>query len=139
MLEQILESAREKIKVINNSRSLQDAKVEYLGKSSQINQEMKKLGKATPEERKTLGQKINKVKQEIQAILDEQGTLQGNLPASSERLEFMRATNTNGKVTPFNEQDSSMLRALALANALLVRPAYAPPARSGETVRFLSL
>ena len=43
MLEQILESAREKIKVINNSRSLQDAKVEYLGKSSQINQEMKKL------------------------------------------------------------------------------------------------
>ena len=72
MLEQILESAREKIKLITNSRSLQDAKVEYLGKSSQINQEMKKLGKATPEERKTLGQKINKVKQEIQAILDEQ-------------------------------------------------------------------
>ena len=71
--------------------------------------------------------------------LYQQGTLAGDLPANDERLEFMRAMNTKSKLTPFDRQDSSMLRALALANALLVRPAYAPPARSGETVRFLSL
>ena len=75
MSEQILESAKERIRIITNSRSLQDAKVEYLGKSSQINQEMKKLGKATPEERKELGQKINKIKQAIQSMLDEQAMI----------------------------------------------------------------
>ena len=63
MLEQILQSATAKIDAVRTSRELQDLKVEFLGKSSLINQEMKKLGKASPEERKELGQKINQVKQ----------------------------------------------------------------------------
>ncbi len=72
MLEQILQSALEKVNSTKTSRGLQDVKVEFLGKSSLINQEMKKLGKALPEERKELGQKINQVKQQIQVAIDEQ-------------------------------------------------------------------
>ncbi|PCJ29080.1 MAG: phenylalanine--tRNA ligase subunit alpha [Rickettsiales bacterium] len=75
MLEEILQSADEKINSAKNSKELQDIKVEFLGKSSLINQEMKKLGKAAPEERKELGQKINSVKQKIQELIDAQSIL----------------------------------------------------------------
>lgn len=70
MLEQILQSAHKKVSSAKTSRGLQDVKVEFLGKSSLINQEMKKLGKALPQERKELGQKINQVKQQIQVAID---------------------------------------------------------------------
>ena len=62
MLDTILESALKKIDTAKTSRQLQDIKVEFLGKSSLINQEMSKLGNALPNERKELGQKINHVK-----------------------------------------------------------------------------
>ncbi len=72
MLEQILELALKKIDTAKTSRQLQDIKVEFLGKSSLINQEMSKLGSVLPEERKELGQKINHVKEQIQVAIDEQ-------------------------------------------------------------------
>ncbi len=70
MLEKILESAKEKISGAESSLDLQNAKVEFLGKSSLINQEMKQLGRAAPEERKELGQKINAVKQQIAELIE---------------------------------------------------------------------
>ena len=75
MLEQILQSATAKIDAARTSRELQDLKVEFLGKSSLINQEMQKLGKASPEERKALGQNINQVKQQIQTLIDQQSVV----------------------------------------------------------------
>lgn len=75
MLEQIVQSATAKAGDAKTSRELQDVKVEFLGKSSLINQEMRKLGKASPEERKELGQKINQIKQQIQLIIDEQSVI----------------------------------------------------------------
>lgn len=72
MLQQILESALEKIEDAKTSRCLQDIRVEFLGKSSLINQEMSKLGKMPAEERKRLGQKINQVKEQIQRAIDKQ-------------------------------------------------------------------
>jgi phenylalanyl-tRNA synthetase alpha chain len=92
MLDKILESALKKINVAKTSRQLQDIKVEFLGKSSLINQEMSKLGNALPEERKELGQKINHVKGQIQTAIDEQAevTQQAELALrfESERLDL---------------------------------------------------
>ena len=75
MLEQILKSALDKIVLTKTSRDLQQVKAEFLGKSSQINKEMKKLGKVASEERKELGQKINKIKQQIQNAIDKQAII----------------------------------------------------------------
>ena len=72
MLDKILESALKKIDTVKTSRQLQDIKVEFLGKSSLINQEMSKLGNVLPNERKELGQKINYVREQIQTAIDEQ-------------------------------------------------------------------
>ena len=41
--------------------------------------------------------------------------------------------------TPFERQDSSMLRLLAQADALIVRPPHAPPATVGAEVEMLRL
>ncbi|GAB4162180.1 MAG: phenylalanine--tRNA ligase subunit alpha [Rickettsiaceae bacterium] len=92
MLGQILESALSKIREASTSRQLQDIKVEFLGKSSIVNQEMSKLSKATPEERKELGQKINAIKQQIQFMIDQQAEIieQAELAArfESEKLDL---------------------------------------------------
>lgn len=72
MLEQLLESARNKINSIKDSGSLQKIRSEYLGKSSLINQEMQKISRLVPVERKIFGQKINKLKKTLQAIFDKQ-------------------------------------------------------------------
>jgi len=56
------------------------------------------------------------------------------LAAGGSRVEFVRARLERGKVTPLGEQDSSALRSLAAANALIERPIDARPAASGEPV-----
>jgi molybdopterin molybdotransferase len=56
------------------------------------------------------------------------------LPAGGGRLELLRARIDGNAVTPIAERDSSALRALALANALIERPIDAPPAVAGDEV-----
>lgn len=70
MLDKILVSLITKISVTTSLKELQQLKVEFLGKSSLINQEMKKLVEVAPEECKELGQKINNIKLQIQLIID---------------------------------------------------------------------
>jgi len=61
------------------------------------------------------------------------------LPAGGARLELVRARLGAGTVTPLDERDSSALRALAAANALIVRPIDAPPLAAGGEVTVLPL
>jgi molybdopterin molybdotransferase len=42
-------------------------------------------------------------------------------------------------LTPAASQDSSLTRVLAEADALVIRPAHAPPARAGEACRYILL
>ena len=56
------------------------------------------------------------------------------LPAGGARTELVRARLGAGTVTPLDEQDSSALRALAAANALIVRPIDAPAIAAGGEV-----
>jgi len=65
-------------------------------------------------------------------------------PANQERSTYLRATldaGPNGETlaTPIADQDSSLAKALARADALLVRPIGAPPAAAGATCRIIRL
>jgi molybdopterin molybdotransferase len=67
-----------------------------------------------------------------------------DLPANDERAEFMRVRLGPGAddlpvALPFERQDSSMLSRLASADALLLRPAYAPAALAGDIAGALPL
>jgi molybdopterin molybdotransferase len=67
-----------------------------------------------------------------------------DLPGNDMRQDYMRATlapSSDGLplVTPFPRQDSSMVRVLAQAQALVVRPPFAPPAAAGSLVQVMTL
>jgi len=73
--------------------------------------------------------------------LSEAARLAVDLPANSVRQDYMRATlaSRDGELlaTPLPDQDSSLVRTLAGADALIVRPPNAPPAPAGERCRVL--
>lgn len=66
----ILKSAEDKIESSKNLQELQQVRVEFLGKQSLINQEMKKLGSLEPIERKKLGGAVNAIKLQISDLLE---------------------------------------------------------------------
>jgi molybdopterin molybdotransferase len=66
------------------------------------------------------------------------------LPANDAREEYMRCTLTEASdgamiATPFQNQDSSLQRVFAAADALLVRPAHAAAVRAGEPCEIIRL
>ncbi len=72
------------------------------------------------------------------------GVLGRDLPENDLRQEYMRASlavSEGGQVvvTPAASQDSSLTRVLAEADALVIRPAHAPPARAGDACRYILL
>ena len=61
------------------------------------------------------------------------------LAAGGPRLELVRARLTGSTVSALGEQDSSALRVLAAANALIERPIDAPPVAAGSEVTVFPL
>ncbi|MCP8938200.1 molybdopterin molybdotransferase MoeA [Alsobacter sp. SYSU M60028] len=66
------------------------------------------------------------------------------LPGNDGRQDYLRARLTPSReglptVEPFDIQDSSMLRVMAQADALLIRPPHAPPASPGDICRVIHL
>jgi len=65
--------------------------------------------------------------------------LAADLPENNERQEFMRGriveSEDGPRVLPAERQDSSMLATLARSDVLILRPAFAPAAKSGDEVR----
>lgn len=70
----------------------------------------------------------------------ETANLGEDLPANGPRAHFMRAVeNTDGDLVPVSSQDSSLLRLLGNADALIYRPAHAEAARAGTPCATLPL
>ena len=70
--------------------------------------------------------------------------LTASLVANDERQDYVRAVfrpaqDGGGEVEPFPVQDSSMMRTMAAANALIVRPPREPARAPGDTVTLLLL
>lgn len=61
------------------------------------------------------------------------------LPATGARADYLRAELVDGRAHAAGIQDSSMLRTLARATCLIVRPAGAPEAKSGDSAEILDI
>lgn len=62
------------------------------------------------------------------------------LPANGPREAYLRASvDAEGRAHAFDDQDSSLLSIFAKANALIQRPANAPPLASGEKAPYIAL
>jgi molybdopterin molybdotransferase len=67
-----------------------------------------------------------------------------DLAANDRRQDYLRArverdSDGNWRATPFSRQDSSMMSALAAADALILRPPHAPAAAAGAPIRIIRL
>ncbi len=69
-LNQILKSVEEKLQVAETLYQLQQIKVEFLGKRSLLNQQMKKLANLESSDRKKLGETINSLKEKISKLIE---------------------------------------------------------------------
>ncbi|WP_342250046.1 molybdopterin molybdotransferase MoeA [Sphingomonas sp. OTU376] len=61
------------------------------------------------------------------------------LPATGARADYLRAELVEGRAFAATIQDSSMLRTLARATCLIVRPAGAPEAKTGDSAEILDI
>lgn len=109
MLEKIFELAQSKIKTIRDSDALYKVKSEYLGKSSLINQEMRKINNLASSERKTFGAKINKLKKNLQEIFNKQEIIISRIKLQERlRIEELDLTiparpRLNGSIHPITQ------------------------------------
>lgn len=62
-----------------------------------------------------------------------------DLPANGPRTDYLRAELRDGRAYASTIQDSSMLLTLARSHCLVVRPAGAPPARTGDSAQVLMI
>nr|WP_199611998.1 phenylalanine--tRNA ligase subunit alpha [Flocculibacter collagenilyticus] len=70
-LAELVELAKSAIESANDPVSLDNVRVEFLGKKGKLTELLKSLGKMAPEERKTAGQEINQAKHSVQLLLNE--------------------------------------------------------------------
>jgi molybdopterin molybdotransferase len=71
------------------------------------------------------------------------GRLAVDLPANGARQDYMRASLSPGAdeilvATPAPAQDSSLVKTMASADGLIVRPPHAEPAKAGEACRVIA-
>ncbi len=65
--------------------------------------------------------------------------LGADVDATGPRTHYMRARLAQGVITPFDRQDSALIRILTEANALLIRPMGDGPQKAGTNALYLPL
>lgn len=69
-LEHIAQSAMEALQKVQNSAELEQLKVKVLGRKGELTQQMRLLGKMSPEERPAFGQMVNAVREKLTAAME---------------------------------------------------------------------
>ncbi|MCB1583999.1 MAG: phenylalanine--tRNA ligase subunit alpha, partial [Xanthomonadales bacterium] len=64
-LKQILASGIGQIEAAQTVHELDDVRVQFLGQKGTVTLQLKQLGQLPPEQRKTAGQEINQIKQQL--------------------------------------------------------------------------
>lgn len=70
-IEKIRQSALEEIKNANDEKVLNDARVKYLGKKSELTLILRGMGEIAPEERPVIGSLVNEVRDELENLIEE--------------------------------------------------------------------
>lgn len=107
-LEAIIEEARLAVESAQTQAELDEVRVAFMGKKGKVTELMKGLGKLTAEERPAVGQKINQVKQTIQALVSDkikaqqEAELNKKLSAESVDVTLPGRSHEIGNIHPVN-------------------------------------
>jgi phenylalanyl-tRNA synthetase alpha chain len=105
-LDEILQQATAEILKAADLKTLDDYRVHYLGKKGQLTEFLKTLGQLSHEERPVFGQKINRVKQQVQELIEKQSVLlqqqqiEQQLAAESIDITLPGRAQSRGSVHP---------------------------------------
>ena len=106
-LDQLLKQATEQLQKAQDLRTLDEYRIHYLGKKGKLTEYLKKLGQLPAEERPLMGQKVNSVKEAIQALVENKvGELQAKQISTQLRAESIdvslpgRQQQTMGSLHP---------------------------------------
>lgn len=70
MIQEMTEAVKKKLGEIKTLQELQELKVKYLGKKGEVTSMLKGLGGMAPEERPVFGQKVNKLREELEKLME---------------------------------------------------------------------
>lgn len=73
-IQEMTEAVKKKLGEIKTLQELQDLKVKYLGKKGEVTSMLKGLGGMAPEERPIFGQKVNKLREELENLIERHET-----------------------------------------------------------------
>ncbi|MCL6594445.1 MAG: phenylalanine--tRNA ligase subunit alpha, partial [Alicyclobacillus sp.] len=66
-VEQLVSAARQRLDAVDNARTLEEWRVEYLGKKSELSGILRLLGQLPAEDRPRVGDAVNRARQQLQA------------------------------------------------------------------------
>jgi len=108
-IDKLKEELLQQVNQIDTPEKLEEARVSILGKKGTLTSQMKSLGGMAPEERKTAGQELNKIKQEITAIIElkssEFKTAELNKKLETEKVDITLSARPrkSGKIHPISQ------------------------------------
>lgn len=73
-LDLLIKQAQNEVSTISSLTELDELRVQYLGKKGLLTEQLKQLGKLSADERPKAGQEINKAKQAVQQLIEQQKT-----------------------------------------------------------------
>ena len=105
-LQSLLQQALAAVEQSDSAQSLDQVRVQYLGKKGEITGQLKTLGKLEPDQRKAAGAEINKVKEQVQGAIKakqtalESAALQAQLASESIDVTLPGRNATAGGLHP---------------------------------------
>ncbi|MES2356128.1 MAG: phenylalanine--tRNA ligase subunit alpha [Pseudomonadota bacterium] len=105
-LEAILQEAITDLAKVENLVDLEQAKARYLGKQGRLTEQLKQLGKLSPEERPAAGARINEIKQGVESAVNARRdalaarALEGRLAQESLDVTLPSRGRTRGGIHP---------------------------------------
>ena len=73
-LDELEKQALQEVAAADNAAALDDVRVRFLGKKGLLTQQLKQLGQLPAEERPAAGQAINRIKQQVQQVVEARGS-----------------------------------------------------------------
>jgi phenylalanyl-tRNA synthetase alpha chain len=125
-LSSVVAAAKQDFAASGDAASLENAKARYLGKSGQITERLKSLGKMSPDERKAAGALINEAKTAIEAALNARrdelaaAKMQAQLDAEAIDVSLPGRSSGNGGLHPITRtrmRIESLFRTMGFAVA----------------------
>lgn len=107
------------VKAANDIQSLEEVRVTALGKKGRVTDLMKTLGGLSPDERKEMGQALNRLKDEITAEIDARATtlkaaaLNARLSAEKIDVTLTPRPETKGSIHPISQTIEEMITIFA--------------------------